>query len=121
MAIETAPQINLIRGDGHTIKFAFTDENGAVIDITGKTLFFTVKQAFDVDDTDAAAAIKKSVTVHTNAAGGLSQVVLTKTDTKDLVPGFYFWDSQLLSSGGDPASTIYGKLRVWNDVTRRIT
>ncbi len=121
MTIETSPQIDIIRGDGVTINFTFTDDDDLAVDLTGKTLFFTAKPDLSDDTDDSEAVIEKSTSVHTNAAGGLSQLILTAADTQDLEPGFYFWDCQLKGAATDPTSTIYGKLRVWADITRRTT
>lgn len=121
MTIETSPQIDIIRGDGVTLNFTFTDDDDVAINLTGKTLFFTAKPELSDETDDSTAIIQKSTSVHTNAALGLSQILLTAAETIDLEPGFYYWDCQLKGAATDPTSTIYGKLRVWADITRRTT
>lgn len=79
----------------------------------GDQLYFTVKPKPDNDQTDAAAIIKKSWTVGTDASyggDGYLQLRLDATDT-DRDFGCYFYDIKLVS--GDVSETIVaGKLKI---------
>jgi len=59
------------------------------VDITGWTLYFTIKT--DPCQVDADAIVQKVVTVHTNAASGLTEVELTHDDTT-IAPRMYYAD-----------------------------
>ena len=107
--------ITIIRGDDRTLNITIT-EDGSVLDITGYTLFFTVKSC--LTDIDTAALISKDVTTHTNPTLGVTQVVLTNTDT-DLTPDTYFYDMQLKTDTGSIISTGVGEFNIVYDVTRR--
>lgn len=68
------------------------DADEEEIDITGMTVFFTVKSK--PSDADASAAIKKDVTSHYNAGSGETKIELTPTDTASVV-GTYFYSIKI--------------------------
>lgn len=113
--------IEIIRGDDVTLTFTFTDQNNAAVDLTGSTVFFTVKLVVDDDVTDALAVISEEQTVHTNATGGITQITLTDTVTTLISPATYKWDVQVKDSGGLISSARSGEFRVFGDITRRTT
>ena len=60
-------------------------QNGAPLNVTGKTLYFTAK--FKVQDADAAAVVKKSTgsgIVVTDAPNGLATLTINPADTAAL-------------------------------------
>lgn len=112
--------ISITRGDDKSINFAFTDGNSAAIDITGYTLFFTVKEVTDTASDDTAAVISKTVTSHTDAVNGLSSVTITNADS-DITPDRYKFDVQLKTDAGSIKTVVKGDFIVSNDVTKRTT
>jgi hypothetical protein len=91
--------------------------------LTGKTLFFTVKELTDYDETDSSALIQKDVSVHTDAVNGITVVSLDKTET-DVEVGIYKWDIKIYgqeSSGEalDDFNTSTGECEVKYVVTQR--
>lgn len=107
------------RGDDTGLTLTFKDENGVAVDLTGSTLFFTVKNgdyADEADDTDAEIA--KEVTTHDDPTNGITSVSLTNSDT-DLEAGDYVYDFQLKDSSNKIMSTQAGIFRVRADVTKR--
>lgn len=108
--------IKIIRGDDVVLPVTFTDEDGDAIDITGATVFFTVKPDYSADDTDALIA--KEITSHTGPSLGQTTITLDDTDTA-LDGGVYIWDLQIKYSNGKFSSTIAGKLELIRDVTIR--
>lgn len=114
--------IKVIRGDDETIDITFSNSDGTPFNITGYTVFFTVKKECDIDiadTTDAKAIIKKSVTSHTNPTAGQTKISLSSTDTNQL-PGIYYWDLQLVKLGV-VSSTQRGEIEFTTDITRRVT
>lgn len=109
--------LTLIRGDSRNIDVTIKDADGAAIDITGGTVFFTVNASDDPSD-DTAAVITKDVTSHTDAANGLSRIALTASDT-EVDAGEYYYDIQYVDSGGNVSSREKGELVVESDITRR--
>ena len=113
--------ITLIKGDNETISVVFTDQNGDAIDITGYTVFFTVKSKDVLTETDDTnAIIKKDITNHSDPTKGETNIVLTTADTTIAV-GIYLWDLQLKSQAGIITSTTRDELEVVQDITRRTT
>jgi hypothetical protein len=64
-------------------------KNGQVQDITGYTIYFTVKEK--LSDGDTGAIISQDITSHIDALNGKTVIELSKDDT-DLEPGSYFYD-----------------------------
>ena len=70
--------------------FNLTDamlNSGDVIDLTGATVFFTVKR--NLQDTDAQALISKTITSHSSPSTGETSITFTSTDV-DYVGDFYY-------------------------------
>lgn len=106
-------------GELITIQHTFiNDDTGAAIDITGFTIYFTVKKVLDLEATDVNAVITKTASI-TDASGGLAETLLSTTDTQ-LSPGEYYYDMKYKNSG----STIVtlsgvGRFIVKQTVTNR--
>ena len=108
--------LEIIRGDDETITVTFKDAAGTVINITGYTVYFTVKSNLNM--TDADAEIKKDITNHSDPTHGKTQIDLTSTDTA-IASGVYYWDLQLKNSQGEISSTEKGEFKIVQDVTTR--
>lgn len=106
--------LEIFRGDTKSYNLTFVDDDGAAIDLTNATIYFTVKTSPTV--VDASASIQKIVTSHTDAVNGLSQVSLTATDT-NLTIGTYYYDIQLSLAAGDVITVVSGLFIVKQDVT----
>jgi len=104
------------RGDTVTLTLTFKDSNGAAQDITGWTVFFTLK--INKQDTDDNAVIKKTITEHTNPEGGITTITLTASETVDLLGG-YFYDIQYKTDEGVIKTVLEGESKFLEDVTRR--
>lgn len=113
-----ATDLKLYRRNDKTYTVTFTDSNGAAIDITGYTVWFTVKS--DVDDTDANAKIQKVVTSHSDPTNGQTQIDLTNADT-DIAEGRYVYDIQLLDTSSDVLTVIVGSFIILNRVTDAVS
>lgn len=109
-------KLSTFRGDSFTLNLNFTDSNDAVINITGWTVFFTIKSK--VSDADAAAVVSKTITSHTNAAQGQTVVSLSPTDTAAL-DGEYFYDIQFKKADGTVKTLVKSNIRFEEDVTIR--
>ena len=110
----------LYRGDTRTLRVTITDEaTGAAVDISGHTLWLTLKS--DPSDLDAAAELQVSAVMPNNASSqaGIGHLVMTSADTDGLVPGRYYYDVQWVQPGSPPVvKTIEaGKVRVLADIT----
>lgn len=112
-------EIAITRGDTETIAVTFRDENSALINITGYTVFFTVKRKQDISKDDSVAVIQKDVTSHTDPVNGATEIVLSSSDTA-IGEGSYIYDIQTNDGSGNITTVIKGKFTVSNDVTKRI-
>lgn len=114
-----AEKLTIIRGDSAEIDVKFEDADGVAIDLTGKAVFFTVKEIDSIDgDDDTNAKISKKITVHTDQTAGETKITLTSEET-DLIPKDYFYDLQVVN-GTDVISTTKDVLEILQDVTKRI-
>lgn len=102
----------LIRGDSKTIKFTISG-----YDLTGSTVFFTVKPDLTNDAGDTNAVITVEVTDHLNPTGGVTEIPLSASDT-DVAPGTYYYDIQI-KKGSTVTSIPARKCIIYADVTRR--
>jgi len=88
------------------------------IDLTGATVYFTVKTAADNDATDSTTLIKKDITSHTDAINGSTEIVLTPTDT-DIAVGKYKYDIKLKKADGSQVTTQVGDFIVKEVMSNR--
>lgn len=92
--------------------------DGAAVDITGYTFFFTAKKCDT--DTDAQAVITKDVTSHTNPTGGVTTITLSSADTNvDAMD--YVYDIQMKDTSGNITTLVTpaGKFTIVQDITQR--
>lgn len=82
------------------------EENGVAIDLTGWTVYFYVKE--NMQDTDANAKIKKTITSHSNATLGETLIELSSSDT-DLL-GSYSYEISYLDDDGNQDVLLFGKI-----------
>ena len=103
------------RGDSGRLDVTVTQSDGAAYNLTGATLFLTVKNA--LTDADAAAVIRKEVTAHDDATSGESHFDLLTTD--NATAGTRYYDVQLKDSANKIFTLFGGLWKVLADVTAR--
>ena len=108
--------LTIKRGDSKTYTLKFADEDNSPIDITGWTVFFTMKA--NIDDVDNDAKIKKDITTHTDPTNGETEISLSATDTAQDI-GSYVFDIQIKKSTGEIKTILEGIINVGKDVTQR--
>jgi hypothetical protein len=109
------PDLTWTRGDSGRLDVTVKESDGTAYDLTGCTLFLTVKNA--LTDADSAAVIRKEVTSHDDAEAGESHFDLLTTDNATAATRFY--DVQLKTSDAK-IYTLFGALwKVLSDVTTR--
>lgn len=91
-------KLSLVKGNSISYTLTFTDENGAVRNITGWTVIFSLKKNWQLPDLQAS--LQKIITSHTNAAAGQTAIELIPADTQNLDPGEYDFDIQALANTG---------------------
>lgn len=115
------PTITIYRGDDFELPLQFWTDSAKTtpIDLTGCTIYFTVKKRADNDLTDAAAIFTKTVTSHTNAAQGQTKVVGVPADMKAQSPKEYTYDIQLKDSGDKIKTLTKGTFVLEAEITNR--
>jgi len=116
---------NFYRGDTRTFKFEIVDDADLPVDITGWSIWFTMKD--DLFKTDEEAAVQKFATMPNDidSQNGIGFLILESTDT-DIDPGAYFYDFQRVLAPavmGDPpqvSTFMFGKVKVLDDVTKSV-
>jgi hypothetical protein len=111
---ETALEIK--RGDTKTYTLTFKKDDGTLIDITGYTIFFTVKTK--IDDVDNDAVIKKTITTHSNPTQGETKIELSSTDTNQEAKSYVF-DIQIKTNLTEIITILEGMITITKDVTQR--
>jgi len=106
---------SIVRRDSWERKVYFETDDCSPIDITGWTIFFTVKEK--MTDTDTNAKIKKTITTHTNPLNGESEIILSPTETN--LSGSYVYDVQVKTSADSVLTLMNGTISFIEDVTQR--
>lgn len=108
--------LEVIKRDDIGFELTFTDVDGNPIDLTGATVFFTVKKnKLDIDDD---AVISKEITSFDAPTTGVALLELTAAET-NISPRSYFFDVQLKNSDGKISSIQAGRFIISQDVTIR--
>ena len=115
-----ANKLEVNRGTTYVITVNY-QQDGVAADLTGATVFFTVKTAqYSTDATDADALVSKDVISHTNPTAGITQITLDPVDTATITPGKYFYDIKVLDSDGDIYKIDEGKIVIDGSPTNRL-
>jgi len=111
-------RIKLKRGNDRNLKVNVTDAAGAAVDITGWNVRFTVKKL--ASQTDAEAIINKLVTVHENAAGGITNIPINGVDTDTQPVGNYMFDLRVRDQANKEHSSDTGAFVLVQEITDEV-
>lgn len=101
-------------GDSFTRSLKITDKSGNDIDITGWTFVLTLKE--QRSDDDAEAIYQDTVTSHTNATAGETELEIPKSETETLF-GDYWYDIKFKNNAGEVDSVLAGVFRIEDSIT----
>jgi hypothetical protein len=109
-------EISINRQDTYSKTVNLKDEDGNLIDASGWTIYFTVRD-FVADtsisvDTDALIS-----TSFAGSASGIHTLTLTSSET-NICPGNYFYDFQVKKTDGTISSPSKGNFIIKGDITR---
>jgi hypothetical protein len=90
----------------YTVKFF---KEGSVQDITGWTVYMTIKA--NMDDLDANAKLKKKITEHLNAQEGIAIIELTSDDT-NITAGNYYYSIDYKDTNDNEDIVISGIMKI---------
>ena len=108
------------RGDSFRQKITVSCD-GAVVNITGWTIYFTVK--VNKSDPDEDAVISKKITEHIDAENGESLLLVLPTETDNLL-GRHYYDIQIKRPITEPQeyddiqTPLEGLITFAEDITR---
>lgn len=106
----TTQDLSIARGNALPISITITYSDGSAYDLTGATVYFTVKR----DYTDTTATIQEFTATHTDPTGGETYLETTSTDIE---AGCYVYDIQVKDSADKIFTVMGGKFTVINKVT----
>ncbi len=96
-----ANSLSVIRGASKTYQLTVTDENGASINLTGATVYFTVKKT--IQDTEPLIQKKSTDITQINIVSpraGIAQIFLKPADTATRDVGDYVFDVWVVLTTG---------------------
>ena len=93
--------VTIIRGASKTLKLTVTDENNAMVNLTGARVYFTVK----ISDRDPQPLFQKSSNNPAQAEittprEGIALIYLQPSDTQNLDPHEYLFDVWVVLANG---------------------
>ena len=109
--------ITIFKGNPYNATITIVDEDSVAYDITGMTVFFTVKKLTDNTSVDTAALITKDMTSHSDPEIGVTTLSLTAIQT-NIAVGDYKWDLRIYDSETQ-LNTALGTCTVTDVVTKR--
>lgn len=99
-----------------TVKY---QDTGLPFDITGYTMYFTIKNVSDNVNNDDSALFTKNWTTHSNPTNG--QTLLTATPAQMNIPeGIYKYDIQGKSASNEVMLISYGNIIIEDIVTEEV-
>jgi hypothetical protein len=107
---------DIIEGDDKSYSLTIRDAQGNPLDITGWTVFVTVKE--DTSDSDADALISKDITSHDEPKNGKTSFSFTSSET-DGITGTKEFDVQTKDTANDISTVLRGEVTFKSDVTNR--
>lgn len=112
MTVSRANLDDAVEGDDLVQNLTFTDADGSPFDITGWTVWFTVKERAK-DNTPLLSGTK---TIHENPEKGVTIFEFDNTETAGIV-GKTVYDIQVKDSGGHITTIAIGNMRFIDGVT----
>lgn len=108
-------KLKMTRGDTKTYTVAFKDDAGAVFDIVGCTIIFTIKEL--KDDADPGI-LQKKYTSFNSPNNGECTIQIDPADTYSLSLKAYWFDIQIKLSTGQVYTVLKGTFTIEYDITR---
>lgn len=109
--------LQIYEGNDKTYTLTITDGDDVAIDITGYEILFTVKKK--ITDSDNDAIISKNVTSHIDPTNGITNITVSRADTKDVKPAFYPYDIQMCTDIDDRITVLTGLYEIKQSVGDR--
>ena len=108
--------ITMVRGDDKLFELTFT-KGGTALDISGWTIYFTVKDRLALEDAEAILA--RDITVHSDPTHGKTQLTITHDESEGL-PDMALYDIRSKDGEGQITTLLIGRIYAINSITQRI-
>jgi len=105
------------QGATYELQVIYKNEAGTPINLTGYTAALQVRQNY-YDTTALLTLTSPSGGIVINGAAGTIDITMSATQTGSLDEGFYVYDLEISSSGGNVIRLIQGQFTVSPEVTR---
>ena len=102
-------------GDTKVITLTLTDQDDQPINLTGATVYLTIKKS--ARDADTEAVLQKTVTTHSSPTTGETVINISPADTRDKKAGKYYYDIQLTEAEGKVTTINIGRWELLQDIT----
>ena len=116
----------IVPGDDFVYTATVLDDDGDAYNLTGATLWFTVKRRKSDADTSAIAQLywisggaSSGITVATPATG-IAAIRIAAADTDEITQAAHSWDLQLKDAAGVVRTVDHGTLVVLNRATAKV-
>jgi len=106
--------LEIIRKTTKNYELKFT-KDGLVTDITGWTIYFTIKES--MEDLDADAELAKTITSLPNALSGTVLIELSTIDT-DITMGNYWYSIDYKTDDDYSGTVVTGKIKIKEPVLK---
>jgi hypothetical protein len=83
----TSPSIHI--GDDKSLELEFTNSDGTAVDITGWTVYFSIKSSIQDSDTDAI--FNTEIMEHSDPENGKTEIVITSGESKEFTAGVFIY------------------------------
>lgn len=117
-------RLEVIRGDTRRYEITVTDDAGLPVDLSGASVYFTVRKKYSSGANDTDAVFQKEVgggITITDGSAGVVALVIDPADTRALPASLFLYDLQVITGAGDTITAALGEFAVKADVTRRAT
>ena len=111
--------LSIPRGDDLILTHTLVDSDGAAVNITGYTFFFTIKETTDTRNDDNDAIISETVTSFASPTTGQAIISITAARMNVITPNNYKWDLQYKTVAGKIVTPYRGDIEINKDYTRR--
>jgi len=103
-------KLYVTRGDDVSLSISFTDVNNDPVDITGSTVYFTIKESLNDNDSQALVLIEQST--HVNPTQGETVIEVSSSQTNLLEVRNYDYALQIKYSNNEINSVQSGVIIV---------
>ena len=115
--------LSLPRGDSRTYRLTITDEEDNIYNLTGATVYFTVKEANSQADSVAVIQLSSASITEIDIdepTNGKAYIYVKNIHTQDMEIKSFIYDCQVLLPTNDVNTVLSGRFTITEDVSRTV-